>query len=48
MENWGIYVAFAWLATIFYAIADAVQAIRKGSQQQRQPLGPGGQNKLDA
>ena len=30
MEHWGIYVAFAWLATIVYAFADAVQAIRKG------------------
>ena len=34
MEHWGIYVAYAWLATIFYAFADAVQAIRKGPQLQ--------------
>jgi len=48
MEHWGIYVAFAWLATIFYAFADAVQAIRKGPQQQSQPLEPHSHNKLDA
>lgn len=37
MEHWGIYVAYAWLATIMWAFIDAVQAIRKGTQQ-LQPL----------
>jgi hypothetical protein len=30
MEHWGIYIAYAWLATIIWALTDAVQAIRKG------------------
>jgi hypothetical protein len=30
MQQWGVYVAYAWLATIVYAFMDAVQAIRKG------------------
>jgi hypothetical protein len=30
MEHWGIYVAFAWTATIVYAFVDAVHAIRGG------------------
>ena len=47
MEHWGIYVAFAWLATIAYAFADAVQAIRKGSLQQCQILEPHSHDKLD-
>ncbi len=34
MDHWGIYVAYAWTATIVYAFADAVQAIRKGPQPQ--------------
>ena len=32
MEQWGIYIAYAWLATIIWAFTDAVQAIRKGPQ----------------
>jgi len=32
MEHWGIYIAYAWLATIIWAFVDAVQAIRKGPQ----------------
>jgi len=40
MEHWGIYIAYAWLATIAWAFADAVQAIRKGPQLQPQPSGP--------
>jgi len=38
MEHWGIYIAYAWLATILWAFIDAVQAIRKGPQTQPQPL----------
>ncbi|MGA2903106.1 MAG: hypothetical protein ABSD98_04695 [Candidatus Korobacteraceae bacterium] len=38
MEHWGIYVAYAWLATIMGAFIDAVQAIGKGPQSQLQPL----------
>jgi len=38
MERWGIYVAYAWLATIMWAFVDAAQAIRKGPQPQPQPL----------
>lgn len=34
MEHWGIYVAYAWLATIMWAFIDAVQAVRKGRQPQ--------------
>ena len=37
MDHWGIYVAYAWLATLILAFADAVQAIRKGPQPQPQP-----------
>ena len=48
MEHWGIYIAYAWLATIVYAFGDAVQAIRKGPQTQPQPLEPHRQNKLGA
>ena len=48
MEHWGIYVAYAWMATIVYAFADALQAIRKGPQQQPQVLEANGHNKLDA
>lgn len=39
MEQWGIYIAYAWLATIIWAFADAVQAIRKGPQPQAHPSG---------
>jgi hypothetical protein len=38
MEHWGVYVAYAWLATIMWAFIDAVQAISKGPQPQPQPL----------
>jgi hypothetical protein len=38
MENWGVYVAYAWLATILWALADAAQAIRKGPHAPLQPL----------
>jgi len=38
VEHWGIYIAYAWLATIMWAFIDAVQAIRKGPQPQPQPL----------
>jgi hypothetical protein len=44
MEQWGIYIAYAWLATIIWAFADAVQAIRKGPQPQAQPSEPYVQN----
>ena len=27
MYHWGIYIAYAWLATIIWAFTDAVQAI---------------------
>jgi len=40
MEHWGIYVAYSWLATIVYAFADAVQAIRKGPQLQPAAVEP--------
>ena len=42
MEHWGIYIAYAWLATIIFAFTDAVQAIRKGPhpQPQSQPSEP--------
>lgn len=33
MEHWGIYIAYAWLATIVYAFVDAVQSIRRGPLQ---------------
>jgi hypothetical protein len=48
MEHWGIYIAYAWLATIVYAFADAVLAIRKGPQTQPQPSEPRHQNELGA
>jgi hypothetical protein len=38
MEQWGIYVAYAWLATITWAFMDAVQAGRNWPQWQLQPL----------
>ena len=38
MEHWGIYVAYAWLATLMYAFTDAVRAIRKGPQTQAAEL----------
>jgi hypothetical protein len=34
MQHWGVYVAYAWMATIVYAFMDAVQAIRRGPQLQ--------------
>ena len=34
MEHWGIYVAYAWMATIVYAFIDAVNAIRNRPQFQ--------------
>jgi hypothetical protein len=37
MEHWGIYVAYAWLATVIFAFTDAVRAIRKGPSAQPQP-----------
>jgi hypothetical protein len=40
MYHWGIYIAYAWLATIIWALTDAVQAIRKGPQLQPQPSEP--------
>ncbi len=40
MEHWGIYIAYAWLATIIWAFGDAVQAIRKGQQPEPQPSVP--------
>jgi len=46
MEHWGIYVAYVWMATIVYAFADAVHAIRKGPQPQPQPLEPHSQTKF--
>ena len=46
MEHWGIYAAYAWMATIIYAFADAVQAIRRAPQPQL--LEPPGRNKLGA
>jgi hypothetical protein len=46
MEHWGIYIAYAWLATIVWAFADAAQAIRKGPQLQ--PSEPSFHKKLDA
>jgi len=48
MEHWGIYIAYAWMATIVYAFVDAVQAIRRGPQPQPQLLEPSGHNKLGA
>ena len=39
-HHWGIYIAYAWLATIIWAFADAVQAIRKGPQPQPLPSEP--------
>ena len=36
MEYWGIYFAYAWLATIMWAFIDAVQAIRNGPEPQPQ------------
>lgn len=40
MEHWGIYIAYAWLATIIWAFTDAVQTIRKGPQPQPQSSEP--------
>ena len=40
MYHWGIYIAYAWLATIIWALTDAVQAIRKGPHLQPQPSEP--------
>ena len=40
MDHWGIYIAYAWLATIILAFADAVQAIRRGPQLHLQPSEP--------
>ena len=40
MEHWGIYVAYAWTATIVFAIVDAVLAIRKGPQPQPAEASP--------
>ncbi len=37
MDHWGIYVAYAWLATLVLALTDAVRAVRKGPQPQAQP-----------
>jgi len=48
MEHFGIYVAYAWMATIIYAFVDALQAIRKGPQLQPQPLDPPSRSKLGA
>ncbi len=42
MEHWGIYIAYAWLATVIFAFTDAVHAIRKGPQPQ--PPSPGSYN----
>ncbi len=39
-HHWAIYIAYAWLGTIIWAFADAVQAIRKGPQLQPQPSVP--------
>ena len=36
----GIYIAYAWLATIVWAFTDAVQAIWKGPQLHPQPSVP--------
>ena len=46
MERWGIYIAYAWLATIIFAFADAVLAIRKGPRPQPQPLEPHSHEKV--
>ncbi len=40
MEHWGIYVAYGWLATIVWAFADAVQAVRKGPQLEAESSEP--------
>ena len=45
MEHWGIYLAYAWLATIVLGVTDAVQAIRKGPQPQT--VAPHAHNRLD-
>jgi len=44
MENWGIYIAYGWLATILLAFTDAVRAIRKGPQPAPQPAEPATRN----
>ena len=40
MEHSGIYIAYAWLATIIWVFGDVVQAIRKGPQPQPQASEP--------
>jgi hypothetical protein len=48
MEQRGTFVAFEWLGTIVLSVADAVQYIRRGQQQQPQLWYPQSHNKLDA
>jgi hypothetical protein len=48
MERWGIYLAYAWLATIILGVVDAVQAVRRGPQPQPQPSEAHSRNKVDA
>jgi hypothetical protein len=40
MSHWGIYIAYALIATILWAFTDAVQAIQKGPQLRPQPAEP--------
>lgn len=40
MGHWGIYIAYAWMATILWAFTDAVQAIQKRPPLRPQPAEP--------
>jgi hypothetical protein len=44
MEHWGIYIAYAWLATVVYAFTDAIRAIGKGPRAASQPPAPYNRN----
>jgi hypothetical protein len=48
MKYWGIYVAFAWLATISLGVMDAALGIRKDPQLQPLRSEPTSRNKLGA